>query len=137
MNPELAIELALIARVQTLALTPALRIAWPNQPFTAADGETYIEVAHLPNRNQRLFIGSTDPHLRQGILQLTIRGHQNQNAINLTAIASAVAAHFPADLRMTSNGVTVRVQRAPDIAPGFKDDPHWVVPVSVSYEAFA
>jgi len=136
MTIEAAIEGALFARVGSLVLSPTRRVAWPNMPFAPTNGETYLAVDHLPNRSQRLFIGSGDPHLRQGILQITIRGPQNHNAINLTQIAGKVAEHFPTDLRLTSGNVQVRVSKAPDIAPAFKDDPHWVVPVTVSYENF-
>ena len=133
MTTEATIEGLLFQRVGSLVLAPPRRVAWPNQPITPANGETILAVDHLPNRSQRLFIGSSDPHLRQGLLQIRVMGPQNQNAINLTQIAGQVAAWFPTDLRLTSGNVQVRISKAPDIAPGFKDDPHWVVPVSVSY----
>lgn len=133
---ESSLEAALFARVAALALSPALPVAWPNVSFNPpATG--YMRVTHLPNANRRLFLGSNDPHQRLGLLQLSVFAPKNGGASTATEIAGKVAAHFPADLPMRRDGITVKVAKAPDVAPAFAEDTHWHVPVTIAYQAFA
>jgi Bacteriophage related domain of unknown function len=131
------ISAALLARVETLVTTPAMAVAWPNEPFTSAVNVAHLEVVLLPNRNLRPFLAGADPHFRQGILQLTVVAPLNRGASAAIALAGAVAAHFPADQALYCGGVKVRVQAAPDVAPGFATERSFNVPVSVRFEAFA
>lgn len=130
------IEAALFARVASLDLTPARQIAWPNVPFTPP-AAAYIEVVHFPNRPQRVFLRGSDPHFRQGILQLNVRALLNEGAAAATRIAGEIAAHFPADLALYREGLKVKLQAAPRIWPADKTDTSWTVQVDVPYECFA
>lgn len=133
---ETSIWLGLKARVETLVMSPALPIAWPNMSFTKpATG--YLRVTHVPNMNRRLFIGSTAPHQRLGLLQIDVFGKKNENIAVTGEVAGKVAAHFSTDIKMTYGGVTVRVTSAPTVAQPMDDDTHVLVPVSVPYECFA
>lgn len=144
---ETSIWQALKARVQALGL--GLPINWPQtveaKPQTSGKPLPYVECRHLPNATVRRFIGSDDPHERPGILQLTLCwpvsdiGTQDgeTHPDELIQRAGEIAAHFPTDHRMTFEGVTVRVERAPDVAQPFRDDAYWRCPVSVRYSCFA
>ena len=131
---ETSIWLALKARVQSLVLSPALPVAWPNESFNASLS-SYLRVTWIPNINRRLFLSGSDPHQRLSLLQIDVFERKNQNAAVAIEIAGQVAAHFPADLRMTAYGVTARVTKAPEIAQPSPDDTHLLVPVTVSIEA--
>ena len=143
---ETAIWLALKGRVGTLLLNPVLQIAWPKEAFTPPQGGTpakpqpYLEVRHLPNTNTRRAIGNTDAHRRAGILQITLKYPVVLNHAEAvqTEIAGKIAAHFPAGLPMVSNGLQLKVEKAPDISQGFRDgtDPYWQTPVSIRYRLF-
>ncbi|WP_379069558.1 DUF4128 domain-containing protein [Mesorhizobium sp. UC22_110] len=130
---ETSIWLALKARVEALVLSPTLPIAWPNLSFTKPS-TGYLRVTHVPNMNRRLFIGSADPHQRLGLLQIDVFGKKNENIAVAVEVAGKVAAHFPANLRMTYGGVTVRITAAPIVAQPMDDDTHVLVPVTVAYE---
>ena len=134
---ETQIWLALKGRVQSLVLTPALPIAWPNETYVPSPTQNYLRVTHVPNINRRLFIGSTEPHQRIGLLQVDVFAKKNQDASVAAEIAGQVAAWFPTDLRMTYSSAAVRVTKAPDVAQAIADDTHWLVPTSVEYECFA
>ncbi len=138
MTIEEKIEAALFARVIALAFDPAVPIAWPNVPFPA-DGEpkptTYIEVIHFRNANTRLFLKGSSPHLRQGILQLTVITPLHGGPSPATKLAGEIAAQFPADLPLFNDDVKVRIQQAPDVMTADKTEVSWNVPVSVRYEA--
>ncbi|WP_404927153.1 DUF4128 domain-containing protein [Mesorhizobium sp. ORM16] len=133
---ETQIWLALKGRVQTLTLSPVLPIAWPNEDFVKPI-TGYLRVTHVPNINRRLFIGSTDPHQRIGLLQIDVFAKKNQDASVAAEIAGRVAAWFPTDLQMTYGSISLRVTKAPDVAQPIADDTHWQTPVTVSFEAFA
>jgi hypothetical protein len=131
-----SIEVALFSRVASLTLSPALPVAWPNvsydPPLTG-----YIRVTHIPNIARRLFLGSSDPHQRMGLLQVDVFTPLNKGASAATEIAGKVAEHFACDLKMVSGDVTVRVSKAPDVNQAIADDAYWFVPTTVTYEAYA
>lgn len=137
MTVEENIETALLGRVATLSLTPALAVAWPNRDFTPPAGAAWLRVQHLPNASDRLFLRGSDPHRRRGILQIEVVAPLNAGPGTATRIAGEVALHFPADLALWSEGVKVTVSKAPDLAPALKEDAAWEALVSVRYEAFA
>lgn len=132
---------ALKARVSTLT---GYTSAWPMDPFEPGQ-LPYVEVAHLPNRNDRMLIGSKGRMHRPGILQLTLCWPVAQVGAGLGKVhpdvliqrAGEIAAHFTTDLCMPFQGVSVRVTKAPDVAQPIRDDAYWRVPVSIFYETYA
>lgn len=136
MTIEEKIESALFGRVRTMALAGAPPIAWPNLAFDPP-ASAYIRVSLLPNRNTRLFLKGADPHFRQGILQLVVAAPLNGGSTFATALAGAIAEHFPADLALYESNVKVVIQAAPDVGEALKEDVAWTVMVSVRYETFA
>jgi hypothetical protein len=133
---ETSIWLALKARVQALALSPVLPIAWPNEAFTKPSGG-YLRVTWIPNINRRLFLRGSDPHQRLSLMQIDVFAKKNQNVAVALEIAGQVAAHFPADLKMSAHGVTAQVTRAPEIAQPIDDDTHLMIPVTIRCSVFA
>lgn len=137
MSVQTDIETALITRARGLATALPYPIAVPNKNFNPpVDLSAYIRINHLPNRNERLFLDGSEPHRRMGILQLTVVAPRGQGPEPATQIAGSIADYFPADLVMTSNGVNVKVSKAPDIGTALETDLSWIVPVSVYYESF-
>lgn len=142
---EESIEAALFAHVRDLVFDPPLPIAWPNIDFPGKNGSgvqlptppTYLRVQHLPNNNGRLFMKGSNPHLRQGILQLTVVSKLNTGGPLATVLAGDIAEQTPADLKLFKDGIKVRIQTAPSVMSGIKTDVSWDLPVSIRYEAFA
>ncbi|WP_309086392.1 DUF4128 domain-containing protein [Chelativorans sp.] len=131
---ETALWLALRARVETLVLTPALPIAWPNESFSPPL-TGYLRVNWIPNLNRRLFLRGSDPHQRLSLLQIDVFAKLNRPVGEALEVAGKVAAHFPADLSMGAHGVMARVTKAPDVAQPLREDTHLMVPVTISIEA--
>lgn len=149
---ETAIWQAVKARVQSLPAPvnyPSMpgRCDWPLEVFTkpqaGAVPVSYLEVRHLPNTSVRRFIGSNDPHERMGILQLSLMwpvsdvGQGKTHPDVLTQMAGLIAAHFPTDLRMVFQDVTVRVEKAADVAQPYRDEAYWRVPTSIRWRCWA
>jgi len=133
---ETSIWLALRGRVESLVLSPVHPVSWPNEAF-APTAEPYLRVDHIPNRVLRAFIGSNDPHHYRGILQIGVMAKLNQNLAIGLEVAGDVAGHFPTDLKLSSNGVTVRVTSYPSIGPAQPQAAYLMIPVSVEYETWA
>lgn len=127
---------ALKSRATSLAVVSDARIAWPNLAFVRPDGN-WLRVSWLPNRNRRLFIGSSAPHQRQGILQIDCYAPLNGGTNAALEMAEAVAAHFPCDLRLAAGSISLRITKAPDIGPALPNDTHEQRPVTMEYEVFA
>lgn len=130
---EANIQAALFARVAALTLSPAHPVAWPNLSFTAPADRRYLRVSHLPNSTDRLFVGSSDPHQHQGILQVVVCAPLNKGEAAVMEIAGLVADHFPPDLLMADG---VRVSKRADIATALIEDTEIQIPVSIRYRAF-
>lgn len=136
-------------KTRAASLPGSLVISWPMEPFTppVSGGKPapYVEVRNIPNANVRPFIGSGDPHDRMGILQLTLcwpvadvgaaAGKTHPDV--LIERAGEIAAHFNTDRPLDFEGVRVRVERAADVAQGYRDDAYIRVPVSVRWQTFA
>lgn len=138
---------ALKARVATLP--GGYAINWPLAPFTPPKAGNrplpYVECRHIPNRNNRFLMGSTDPQERRGILQMTLcwpatnvgTGSGKTHPDDLIQRAGEIAAHFPTDLAMDFEGIRVRVERAADVAQAYRDEAYARCPVSIRWQAFA
>jgi hypothetical protein len=133
---ETSIWLALKARAQALVLSPVLPVAWPNESFTKPTGG-YLRVTHIPNVNRRLFLSSSDPHQRLGLMQIDVFGRKNENVAVAVEIAGKVAGHFACGTDMWRDGLRVNVTKAPDVGQPIQDDTHVQVPVTIAYECFA
>lgn len=122
--------------------TASLPVSWPNgdgsgSAFTPpADGK-YLEAFFLPNANRRPFYSGDDPEYKTGILQVDVVCPLNIGAGYAAGVADDIATLFPSDDRLTGSGLTIVIQRTPDVAPAIKGDTNWRVPVSVRYELFA
>ena len=141
---ETSIWLALRARVGTLVLSPVHAVAYPNEAFTPPQTATapilplpYLRVTFFLNTPNRPFLNGADPHQRRGILQIDVMSLLNQNPAVALEAAGQVAAHFPADLPMPYGGLVVKVEKAPDVMRGFRDEERWITPVSIRWECFA
>jgi hypothetical protein len=133
---ETSIWLALKGRVQSLALNPALPVAWPNESFTKPTSG-YLRVTWIPNLNRRRSVNSSGTHQRLSLLQIDVFAPKNQNVAIAIDIAGKIAAHFPPDQRIRAQGVTARVTRAPQVAQPIPDDTHILVPVTIPIEVMA
>ncbi len=145
---ETKIALALQARVASLPLPYS--VMWTDDepaalPTSGGQPAPYIEAHHEPNRTVRLLIKADAPHERPGLLLLTLcwpiakvgtgSGKTHRNAIGEQA--GKIAAHFPAGLCMSFQGVGVNVTKAPDVLGAYRDDAYLRTQVRVEYRTFA
>lgn len=130
---EASIFNALMARVHTIDL--GIPVAWPNDNFPGQS--RYLEVTFIPNGVQRIGVTTGTPHRHIGLLQISVWGERNKGESAPRETAGLVAEHFPADLRLTSGGVSVRITQDPDVGGMLVDQQGAQIPVTISWEAFA
>jgi hypothetical protein len=134
---ETSIFQALKARVNTLPMIATYPVVWATDDSYKPTASTrFLRVTWIPNRVNRIMIGSTDPHQRPGLLQIDVMERKTVGEGVAIEIAGQVAEHFPADLPMDFDDVCVRVTQAPDVGPVFVAT-HIQVPVTVRVETFA
>ncbi|WP_019170668.1 DUF4128 domain-containing protein [Pseudaminobacter salicylatoxidans] len=126
----------LMARLAELVLSPPLPVAWPDVPFTPPAG-SYIEATFMPNTNVNLFVGNDATTQHQGILQVTVVSKAGGGIVAPMEIAGQVVAHFAKGIRVSGQGVTVRVSAKPSVARPLQDADRIRVPVTILYDCFA
>lgn len=139
------IQTALFTQVLALDFDNVPSIAWPNTPFPGVDGEgnelpkpdTYLEVRHHRNANSRLFVKGSNPHLRQGILQIKVVTPLNGGPGPADRLAGEIAARFPADYPLYRDGIKVRIQAAPDVGDAEPNGVSYEALISIRYDCFA
>lgn len=133
---ETRIYQAIKARVSTLPMASTYPVKWSDGPaYEPQATERYLRATWIPNQTQRMFIGSSDPHRRPGILQIDVFATVAQGSGVAREVAGQIAAHFATDLKLDFQGVRVRVMKAPSVGPVFVEN-HIQVPVTVELEAF-
>ncbi len=122
---------ALKARLSSLTFTPALPVGWPNRDFVPSGD--HLTVAIVPAEAERL--GVKAMHRRAGNMVVTVCTAGGKGSGEGDGKADAVAAHFPADLRLSlSGGGSLRITQAPSVREGFIDAGYWRTPVLIPFE---
>lgn len=137
-----AIRDALFAQIGVLSEGLELRAfefkEYGNAPV---DGEgnplPHIVVHLMRNRNQRIFLSGSDPHFRQGFLQVDLYTPIRMDSRSVDALAGQIKSYFTADLALYSNGVKVRIQKDPDIIGDVIGKPYLRTIISIPYESFS
>jgi hypothetical protein len=128
---ETKIYQAIKARVEALPMKATYDIVWSDGAgYSPSPTKPYLRCTWTPNTTQRQFIGSKEPHRRPGVLQIDVMDTKTRGSGVARETAGQVAAHFPADMRLTFMGAKVRVLREPSVFEPFIDT-HIQVPVSI------
>lgn len=127
---------AFFARLQALVLTPAHPIAWPNVSFTPPADSRYLRANELPSPTAGVSLAVDGANEYSGLFQIDVFGPLNTGSSAPKELAGAVVKHFKRGTRLDREGLRIDVMQA-SIGPALRDDPRWMVPVTVRYRAFA
>jgi hypothetical protein len=127
-----AIAAALATQLDTLNLPTQ----WENAPFTPTAGVTYLAEALLPGPTLSVGVAGTSSDEFGGIYQVLVYAPLGGTKGDGLAVAKDVADAFPKALKLTYDGLTVIILRTSQ-ATAFTSGDRWVIPVSVTYRAFA
>lgn len=122
---------AIKARIEALTFTPAIPVAWPNKDYQPT-GDRFLQVAIVPAPAQRMTLDAL--HRRAGSVVITVASRPNNGSGEGDGLADGVAAHFPADLKLTAGSQRLRITASPSIREGFLDGGFWRTPVVIPFE---
>lgn len=124
------IHRALMARVESLSLTPAPTVAYPGNPTPQA---TYwLRVTHLPNVPDRRGVNGSLTLRHFGIVQLDLMNELGKHEVVYINRAQDVIDHFPQDLQLTQGTAVVNITKAYALGGRATGD-HWMIPIRVEY----
>lgn len=135
-----AIKGALTNRLAALTFSPAIPVAYPWVAFTpptAAPGVVYLRATILPADTATLSVGPGSDAQHYGIFQVDVFYGQGSGELAPSRIADVVMAWFKRGTTLTKDSAIVTIWKEPYAGRVIKDDPWIVIPVSISYIAFA
>ncbi|WP_420013924.1 phage tail terminator-like protein [Tateyamaria sp.] len=127
-NREDKLHAALMARAETITGYPVL---WPQKGGNVPSAE-HITVQHLPNDNDRRFLGGFDPLISKGFLIITLVSPLNTYEAVTKRKADEIAAAFPINDDLTHGGVTATVLNV-SVRAGREEGQRWETPIWIEY----
>lgn len=116
-------------------MSPALATAWENHAYTPVAGTPYQRVTVLLAEPVNAEIGRSGLYMEQGFMQVDLAYPLNAGANAATTRAELIRTTFYRGASFTASGVTVTVERTPEIMPGRVDEDRFVVPVRIRFYA--
>lgn len=150
MTPTIETKISQAIQTRVASLQLPYPVVWTDDepavlPTSGGQPAPYIEAHHELNRTVRLLIKADAPHERPGLLLLTLcwpiakvgtgSGKTHKDAIR--EHAGKIAAHFPAGLCMSFQGVGANVTKAPDVLGAYRDDAYLRTQVRIDLRTFA
>ena len=116
------------------ARSPALLVAYENDPFTPTTGTTYLRAFCLPAETaSQDLAGAHRGYV--GVFQVSVVAPINTGGGAANAIADELAALFVNNARITISGLAVQQVSPASVAGALQDGAHYIVPVSWRYRA--
>lgn len=134
---EQVIAQALIDRLQALALSPVLPIAYPNRTFEPPEDDKFLRCHILHGETFAYSIEGTGSNRHYGVFQIDVNWRENEGVMKPLAVADQIIAQFRRATKITSNDVCIQITQSPYVGPLMHDDGRAKVPVSVPYTAFS
>jgi len=115
-------------------MSPALATEWQNEAFTPpALTAPYQSAYLLPAEPDNREIGPQ--HVQRGIFQISLRYPQSGGTGLAETRAELIRTTFARGVSFTSGGVTVTIEKTPEIAPAQQDGDRLNLPVRVRFYA--
>ena len=127
----LLIRQALETKLGTIS--PALATAYENVQFKPTNGTAYQAVYVLFAQPDNRETGRQ--YVARGFMQVSLFYPQGGGAEPATSRAELIRSTFYRGLSLTNGGVTVTIERTPEILPGRNDDDRFVLPVRIPFYA--
>lgn len=115
------------------SITPAIDTAWQNVSFTPVVGQPYQRVYLLTAEPDNVEIGPG--YTEQGIMQVSLCYPLGIGPQDATKRAEQIRATFKRGASFTASGVTVHIDRTPEISPAQIEEDRFVLPVRIRFFA--
>lgn len=117
--------------VALAAMSPALSTAYENAPFTPVAGQPYQRATLLLAEPANVEFGPG--YIEQGFLQVDLNYPLAAGPHDATARAEAIRSTFYRGASFTASGVTVNIERTPEIMPARVEEDRFIVPVRIRF----
>ena len=137
---EVAIEGALLDRLNALVLVPAMPVSLPNIQFPppqATPTTGYLRATFLPADSVTLGLARGSSIQHYGLLRVDVFYGLFGGELAPNRVAASVISWFKRGTQLTRSGFTVNVFKAPFRGPMSREDVWVMIPVSIPYIAFA
>ncbi len=119
--------------VALAAMSPAMATAWENTPYTPVAGTPYQRVYLLAADPLNIEIGRHTTE--RGIFQVNLAYPLDTGPSAAATRAELIRDTFYRGRSFTASGVTVIVEKTPEIAPAIIEPDRYVLPVKVRFFA--
>ena len=130
-------EEAIKQRLFAQLVGQSLPIAWPNVDFIPPEDQKWLKVDYIPNRVDRLFVGSTEPHQYLGLLQVSVCWPLGAGTDDAGQVAQEIVDLFPVDLKLGTTDPIVRIYERSSVAAVIIGETSIFIPVRVKWETYA
>lgn len=113
------------------AMSPALSTAWENAAFVPVAGTPYQQVNILFASPDNMVYGSA--HRELGFMQVKLMYPLQVGTAVVAARAELIRATFKRGASFSNSGITVVVEKTPEVSPGSVDRDRWAVPIKVRF----
>jgi hypothetical protein len=121
---------AFLTRLDTLAFSPEIPIAWPGVVYDPPSTGMWLEASLFPNEPRELSWDSDSCHDTRGFCQVSVFYRKGGGQVDASTTADAIIAHFPKGLALGP----VRVQKRPWQSPAVPLDDRIFIPVTIRYQ---
>lgn len=109
---------------------------WENAKFVPTAGQIYLSESLLTGDTIPVGVANAASDEFGGVYQVLVYAPMDKNKGPARSAADTVAAAFQRGSRLTYDGVTVTILRTTQ-NPAFVSGDRWVIPISITYRAFA
>ena len=111
----------------------ALSTAWENAPFIPVAGTAYQQVNILLAEPENVEYGRT--HRELGYMQIKLMYPLQVGSVTAITRAELIRSTFYRGASFTSSGVTVIIERTPEIGAGSVEGDRWAINVKIRFYA--
>ena len=115
-------------------MSPSLATAWENTPYTPTPGTAYQRV-HLLLADPEMVEMSGRIHRERGFLQVSLAYPLNAGPSAAATRAELIRHTFYRGRSFTASGITVTIEKTPEILPAMIEPDRYVLPVRVRFFA--
>lgn len=127
----IAIKTAL--EVAVAAITPSIATAWENADFQPTVGTEYQQVHVLFGEPGNIEFG---PLFRQvGVMQISLFYPLKTGTLAAQTRAELIRSTFKRGNSYSNSGITVTINKTPNIKAGTRDDDRWMIPIDIEFFA--
>jgi hypothetical protein len=119
--------------VALAAMSPALATAYENAPYAPVVGTPYQRVTMLLAQPANDEFGPV--YREDGFLQVDLAYPLDTGPAAATTRAELIRSTFTRGASFTASGVTVHINRTPEIMPGRVEEDRFVIPVRIPFYA--